>query len=243
MPAGRRKDQLKAIVWRANEPRAVVRAPLCGTMPTQVELAWLVYAPSALPVAAETLEQWGDGATEGYRLEWLPAGTFRFTTYGAGAATVDTTAAVAAATRQWLWVRAALASSAIMVALGDDVVTAAGGMTPAAAGTDRFLCARDAAGLFGTTLSPAQCALGTASASLINVQLSSVRQAQRLLEPGSPLSYIDFGRWDSNGVGSVSQPHLDDDHNGARVEMLNVSGAVHTTFWFRSDRAADWKLT
>lgn len=244
MPLARQKSHIRVLSLLGSE-RFVIRAPSCGVLPNEFELAWLLWDTQATPLSDETIEQWGDGANTGYRLEFLTTRRFRFTTYGFGGGVVTSSNILAVVgERRFCLVRAQFGSYGSRIILNETAtLEPATGMLAPLVGEDRFLCAQNLVGNNRLeSLQPAACAVGFNNSLADETGIyEAVRRAQRLLEPAAALSYVDFSRYRPLRT-AVPQGHFGDDVTGARVESL-VTSTEHRPFWRRADRTTDWSTS
>lgn len=239
MPLGRMKAMVR-VVQAAGTSAIRVRYPLRVIPTGGFNLAWLLYKQRATPPAAdETIEECGDGATRGYKLEYTTTETVRLTTYsGAGGDSVTSSNALTGEDNVFFFVKAAHEGTVNRIILNETLSSAAAAaMTDPTPADDRFLLSDAAA------LSPlfacwaAQCALGGYSWLGTANMYPTIREAQRLLEGSSVLSYIDWTRLVGSATLLGQAESFGDDVTGARVEVpADAAGSIYV----RADRPTDW---
>lgn len=256
MPAGREKFYIRGV----QAPNGAGTLPFVITAPAPprsniVVVAHLLWLAS-IPVADETVEQFGNASTRGYRLEVLTTGAVRMTAYRAGPANTTATSSnvlTAADANKFFLAIGVVTSGNVSVYLNTTITTTiqASPMViqaaPGAAGTggdDRILIAQDVAGT-GRINAVRACQNWSINAAfpgtLALAQLfGTTREAQRLEEPDCA-SYIDFGRYNlgvtTAGV-TTGLPFGDDRTGGTRV---GLAGAPYPQpAKMRANRLLDW---
>lgn len=256
MPLGRQKRDVRGVcALSGTELPFVVTAPQ-PRRSNVVVVAHLLRLTTGLPTANETIEQFGNASTRGYRLEVLTSGAVRMTAYRAGPAStsVSSTNLLTAADADKLFVAIGIVTSGTVQVYLNDTSTAAalgGAMViqaaPAADGTggdNRYICAQDAAGTGRINrVRPVQnVQVATAFPGVLNLGelFARTREALRLEEIPGCSSYIDFGRYslDVTTAGVPTGQPFGDDVTGARVAPV---GAPYLSPWSaRADRDEDW---
>jgi hypothetical protein len=247
MPAGHRKEIVRGVFFPMGSLPFLVNPPL-RRVGTTIQIAWHLSLATGLPAGDETIEQCGDGATEGWLLQLLTTGVIRFSTFSAGPQTdfVDSSNAltVADVDKSFL-VIASIAGTAMRVYLNETVATAVA-VSPMAEPSPTAALELGAGGAFAAGSARAyrrwQTHVGRPDVLSLTTLYRRTRLAIRLEEPPACVSYIDFGRFApelTNGAFSGSSGYFGDDCTGARVSPQPNSTNAQVCE-IRADRAADW---
>lgn len=238
MPLGRQKAMVRVV--SSSDDVVRVRYP-SRVIPARPTLAWLLYKQQATaPAADETIEECGDGATRGYRLEYTTGQAIRYTTYsGAGGASVTSSNTLAGEDDVFFLVVAMHQGAVNRVVLNETQTSAvAAAMAAPTSADDRFLLSRAAQANPLFACAAAQCSLGQMAWLDVDTLYSTIRGAQRLLEGSGALSYIDWTRL-VFASGNGQSAHFGDDVTGARVD---VPAAAAAGTYVRADRTSDWSV-
>ena len=212
MPAGRQKKDIRGV----HAPSGAGTLPFIVAAPTPkranvVTIAHLLWLGSFPLLADETIEQFGNASTRGYRLEVLTTGAVRATVYRAGPASTAATSSnllTAADVGKFFLFIVSVTTAGVSVYLNTTITTVVQASpmviqaAPGAAGTggdDRVLMAQDAAGTGRiNAVRMCQCwSINNGFPGTLDLAglFGRTREAQRLEETDGAMSYIDFGRY------------------------------------------------
>lgn len=257
MPLGRQKFYIRGV----NAPSGAGTLPFAVTAPQParsnvVVIAHLLWL-SGVPAADETIEQFGNASTRGYRLEVLTTGAVRMTAYRAGPANTAATSSnvlTAADANKFFIAIGIVTTAGVSVYLNTTITTTVQASpmviqaAPGAAGTggdNRILIAQDAAGT-GRINAVRACQNWSMNGGFPGVLslatlFETTREAQRLEEPNGCASYIDFGRY-SLGVttaGVVTGLPFGDDRKGG-LRVAPVGAPFPQPAKMQSNLTSDW---